>query len=205
MSQRQARYEAFVSPIGTAVWPYLTAPDTRHDVNGIFHVDVSVPADIAETFVSRLDGALDKYINEELSTNQKATLARKPVFKNELTYPEFPEDATDEEKDEIKDGFTPEETGNLLFRVKMAAQFTTKKGEVVTQRPIVVSTDGERVTESVFMGSTLRVKGQIVPYISAASQIVGISLRLKSAQIIDLVSGAGGKFWSDFDEADDEG
>lgn len=194
------RYEAFVSPVGNAVFPYLTAPDTRHNKEGVFHVDVSIPADLAEEFTSRLDKALDAFIDIELNANQKATLARKPVFRPEMTYPEYPDGASDEERAAIKDSFIPEETGNILFRTKMAAQFTTKKGETVTQTPIVVLAEtGERVTDTVFMGSTLRVKGQIVPYISAASQIVGLSLRLKSVQVIDLVSGTGGKFWSDFD------
>lgn len=202
MSNRP-RYEAFVSPVGTAVFPYLTAPDTRHDQNGVFHVDVSAPKELAETFVNRLEGVLDKYISEELNSTQRATLARKPVFRSELTYPTFPDNASEEEKSAIRDVFVPEETGNVLFRAKMQAQFTTKKGDVVTQQPVVVSADtGERIVQPVFMGSILRVKGQIVPYTNAAAQIVGLSLRLKSAQIIELVSGSGESFWTDFEEND---
>lgn len=200
MSNRP-RYEAFVSPVGTAIFPYLTAPDMRHDVNGIYHVDVSIPADLAEAFVARLDSVLDKYMETELNTTQKSTLARKPVFKNEVTYPTYPDGATDSEKLEIKNAFVPEETGNLLFRTKMGAQFTTKKGEIVTQQPVVVAADtGERITVPVFMGSTIRVKGQVVPYVNNAAQIVGLSLRLKSAQVIELVTGSGEGFWTDFEE-----
>ena len=196
----RSRYEAFVSPIGTAVFPYLITPDTRHDANGTFHVDVSLPADLAEEFTARLDSALDRFIDVELNSTQKATLARKPVSRLEYTYPEYPEGASDDERAAIKDAFVPVETGNVLFRTKMASQFTTKKGEIVTQKPVVVSADtGERVTENVYMGSTLRVKGQIIPYINAAAQIVGLSLRLKSAQIIELVTGSGSAYWTDFE------
>lgn len=196
----RSRFEAFVSPIGTAVFPYLITSDTRHDANGTFHVDVSIPKDLAAEFTARLDSALDRYIEVELNSTQKATLARKPVFRLEYTYPEYPEGASDEERAAIKDAFEPVETGNVLFRTKMASQFTTKKGEIVTQTPVVVSADtGERVTENVYMGSTLRVKGQIIPYINAAAQIVGLSLRLKSAQIIELVSGGGSAYWTDFE------
>lgn len=204
MSNRP-RPEAFVTPVGTGVFPYLTAPDVRHDVNGTYHVDVSVPADLATTFVAKLDAALDKFINTELNQTQQGTLARKEVFKVETTFPTFEEGATDEEKQEIRDAFEPEETGNFLFRTKMAAQFTTRKGEIVTQKPVVVSADtGERITDPVFMGSILRVKGQTIPYVSAASQIVGLSLRLKSAQIIELKTGSGEGFWTDFGDEDAE-
>jgi len=201
----KSRFEAFVSPIGEAVWPYLIAPDTRHDVNGIYHVDVSIPKDLAADFITKLDAALDRYIENELNSTQKATLARKPVFRPEFTFPEYPEGASEDERAAIKDSFVAEETGNLLFRTKMSAQFTTKKGDIVTQTPVVVSADtGERVTETVFMGSTLRVKGQIIPYINAAAQIVGLSLRLKSAQIIELKTGSGTGFWTDFESEDTE-
>jgi hypothetical protein len=201
----KSRFEAFVSPIGTAVFPYLIQPDTRHDANGVYHVDVSIPADLAEEFVSRLDKALDTYIETELNSTQKTTLARKPVYRPEFTFPQYPDGASEEERAAIKDAHIPEETGNLLFRTKMAAQFTTKKGETVTQKPVVVSADtGERVTEVVYMGSTLRVKGQIIPYINAAAQIVGLSLRLKSAQIIELKTGSGEGFWTDFESDDSE-
>jgi len=197
------RYEAFVSPIGIARFPFLTQADTQHDATGVYHVDVAVPKELAQPFIDRLDGVLDRYIEEQLNATQKATLARKPVFRVEMTYPSFPEGATDAEKQTIKDLFVPEETDNVKFRTKMVAQFTTKTGEIVTQQPIVIDSQaGERVTNPVFSGSTLRVKGQIVPYVSAASQIVGLSLRLKSAQIIELVTGTGAGYWSDFDSDD---
>ena len=204
MSNR-VRPEAFVTPIGAGIFPYLTTADVRHDANGTYHVDVSIPKDLAADFVAKLDAALDRFIDVELNSTQKATLARRPVFKPELTFPTFEEGATDAEKQSIRDAFTPEETGNLLFRTKMAAQFTTRTGEIVTQKPVVVSADtGERITDPVYMGSTLRVKGQIIPYVNAAAQIVGLSLRLKSAQIIELKTGSGEGFWTDFDAEDDE-
>ncbi len=200
MSNARPKYEAFVSPVGTAIFPYLTKPDTRHVDSGVYHVDLSLPKELAADFTARLDRVLDNYMDTELTQTQKMTLARKPVFKPEYTFPEYPEGATDAEREEIKANHVPEETGNVLFRVKMNAQFTTKKGEIVTQQPIVVLAEtGERVTDPVFMGSTIRVKGQIIPYVNAAAQTVGLSLRLKSAQVIELVSGSGGTFWTDFE------
>ncbi len=55
----------------------------------------------------------------------------------------------------------------------------------------------------VYGGSIIRVRGQIVPYTSAAAGICGITLRMKAVQVIDLVtgSGEGSAFWTDFDDA----
>lgn len=199
------RYEAFVSPVGTAVFPYLITPDTRFNQDGVYVVDLSLPKELAADFISRLEGSLDKYFTEELNTTQQTTLAKKPVFSPEYTRPDYPEDATDEQKAVIKAQHIPEETGNVLFRMKMNAKFTKRTGEIVEQNPIVVDADsGERVTENVWTGSTIRVKGQIIPYVNNAAQVTGLSLRLKSVQVIDLITGSGdgAGFWTDFDTDD---
>jgi len=198
------KFEVFVTPIGAAVFPYLITPDTRHVSEGIFKTDVSVPKDIGDDFIERLEGTLNRFFKDELSTTQQATLAHRPVYTMELTYPIFDEGATDEEKAAIKLAFVPEETGNVLFRTKMNAKFTSRKGEVVEQIPVVVMADtGERITENVWGGSIVRVKGQIIPYVNAAGQYAGISLRMKAVQVIELVSGGGNTaFWSDFDVAE---
>ncbi len=202
---QKPKFEAFVSPVGTAVFPYLIAPDTRFNADGTYTVDLSLPKELASEFISRLEGSLEAYFTTELNTTQQTTLARKPVFKLEYTRPEY-EGVTDEdEKAAIKAAHSPEETGNVMFRMKMNAKFTKRNGEIVEQHPIVVDADsGARVTENVWSGSTLRVKGQIIPYINNAAQVAGLSLRLKSVQVIDLVTGSGdgAGFWTDFEKDD---
>ena len=203
------KYEAFVSPVGTAVFPYLITPDTRFNSDGTYVVDLSLPKELAADFTSRLEGTLEKFFTTELNTTQQTTLARKPVFKVEYTRPDYTDaaegDAAEASRQAIKDSHVPEETGNVLFRLKMNAKFTKRNGEIVEQHPIVVDAEsGERVTENVWTGSTLRVKGQIIPYINNAAQVAGLSLRLKSVQVIDLVTGSGdgAGFWTNFDVED---
>lgn len=201
----KVKFEAFVSPVGTAVFPYLTQPDTRFNSDGVFTVDLSIPKELAQEFIDRLEGSLDSYFKTELNTTQQMTLAKKPVFNVEYTRPEYPDGASDEEREQIKAAHVPEETGNVLFRIKMNAKFTKRNGQIVEQQPIVVDADsGERITENVWMGSTIRVKGQIVPYVNNAAQVAGLSLRLKAVQVIELVSGSGegSGFWTDFDKED---
>lgn len=200
------KYEAFVTPIGTAVFPYIIKPDTRFNAEGLYTVDLSLPNDLAAPFIARLENSLNTFFENELNTVQKKTLAKKPVFKLEYTRPDYPAEATEDERLAIKAAHVPEETGNALFRLKMNAKFTKRNGEIVEQQPIVVMADsGERVTSNVWTGSVIRAKGQIIPYINNAAQVAGLSLRLKSVQVIDLVTGSGGGdggFWTDF-EADD--
>ncbi len=199
------KYEAFISPVGTAVFPYLITPDTRFNADGVFVVDLSVPDALAKDFTTRLETSLQKYFDEELNSTQKTTLARKPVFNVEYTRPEYDQEMTDEERAAVKDAHDPVETGNVLFRCKMNAKFTKRNGDIVEQAPIIVdAATGERVTETIWTGSVIQVKGQIIPYINNAAQVVGLSLRLKSAQVIDLVSGStgGSGFWTDFDTDD---
>jgi len=128
---KKPKHEAFVSPVGTAVYPYLINPDTRFDSDGHYTVDLSIPKELAQDFIDRLEGSLNKFFDEELNTTQKTTLAKKPVFRPEFTRPEYPENATDEEREAIKAAHEPEETGNVLFRMKMNAKFTKRNGDIV--------------------------------------------------------------------------
>lgn len=193
MAEDKKYLEAYTSPVGEAVFPWLTKADTEHDASGVFHVDLSVPADAADGFIAKLEKVRSDFL-ATLSVAQQTALTLKPVFKMEMT--RYAKDATDDEKL----NFVPTETGNLLFRMKLKNNVTTGKGETFTQEPIIVSADtGEKVTDPVYGGSILRVRGQIVPYTNAASGIVGVTLRMKAVQVIELVTGGSGgsAFWTD--------
>jgi hypothetical protein len=194
-------YEAFISPAGTALYPWLNKADVQHDKEGVFHTDLVLPPELCEEFISRLEGVRDAFAAEELTPAKRAALVARPVYREELTRPEYPDGATDAEKKAIKDAFIPEPTGNYQFRFKMKARVHAGNGTVFEQRPVVVLAEtGERVDEPVFTDSVIRVKGQIVPYTNDASGTYGVSLRLKAVQVIELVTGTGGgAFWSDFE------
>lgn len=200
MSDKTPKYEAFVTPPGVAIFPWLTAPDTEHDSSGKYHTMLSIPFEEAQDIIAQLTKVRDDFI-QTLPINKQKSLTPKPVYKDEYTRPEYPEGATKEEKKAIRDAWEGELTGNILLSVSMRAQFKTKDNEIVNQKPVVVYADtGAAVEGSVFGGSIIRLKGQIVPYTNAAAGAVGVSLRLKSVQVIEQVSGSGsGSFWTDFD------
>jgi hypothetical protein len=194
-------YEAFTSPVGEAIYPWITRADTTYDADGIYHCDLSVPFELAQDFIAKLEGVRNAFINTLPVAKQKS-LAPKDVYREELTRPERPEGSTDEEWQAIKDAWEGEPTGNVLFRCKLKARVTPKSGDGWTQKPAVVTADtGEAVEEPVYGGSIVRIRGQIVPYTNDAAQSVGVTLRMRAVQVIELVTGSadGGGFWIDFD------
>jgi hypothetical protein len=195
------KYEAFTTPEGEAVFPWITKADTEHDAAGIYHVDLSVPFEAAQDFIAKLERIRDEFV-ATLPVAKQNALAKKPVYMDELTRPDYPEGASKEERTAIRNAWAGEPTGNVIFRIKQKAKVTTQEGVTFEQAPVVVSADtGEKIEQPVYGGSILRVRGQVVPYTNAAAGIAGVTLRMKAVQVIDLVTGGGSdSFWTDFEE-----
>lgn len=194
--------ETFQSPAGEAVFPWLTRMDTQHDASGVYHTDLAMPPEIAEDFIAKLEKIRDEFAASLPMAKQQA-LTPRPVYKLEMTRPEFPADATDAEKQAIKDAHVPEPTGNVLFRFKLKASVQPKNGEAFTQAPAIVMADtGATCTEAVYGGSIIKCRGQVVPYTNDSAGNFGVTLRLKAVQVIELQTGSGeaGAHWTNFDE-----
>lgn len=199
------KLEAFTSPIGTAVFPWITKADTRFNADGVYKTELSVPFEEAQSFIAKLEKVRDDFI-ATLDPAKQAQYNAVNVYTEEYSRPEFPADATDAEKDAIRAAFTPEPTGNVLFKFKLNARVTPRdeSKEPFAQQPIVVSAeDGAAVEGPVYMGSVIRIKGQIAPYTNAMSKMAGITLRMKAVQVIERVGGGDGNssFWTDFDDS----
>jgi len=204
MADNKYKYELFTSPAGEAVYPWLSQADTKHVPTGVYKTDLSVPADIAQPFIQKLERVRDEFIST-LPVNKQRTLTPKPVYRDETTRPDIPEGATKEEKDAIWQTFQPEPTGNVLFRFKMNKVVQLNDLESFTQEPVIVNvSDGSAVTGPIYGGSIIRVKGQIVPYPNASQGVVGISLRMKSVGVLELKTGGGGEagVWTDFSDSE---
>lgn len=193
-------YQAITTPAGTAVFPWITKADTEHDAAGVYHTDLSIPFEDAQETIAKLEKVRADFIATLPVAKQKALVAR-PVYFEELTRPDYPQDSTPEQKKALRDAWEGEPTGNVLLRFKLKASVTPRDGDPFTQAPTVVdAATGEKIEKPVYNGSIIRIKGQIVPYTNAATGVVGVTLRMKAVQVIDLVSGGdGGSFWTDFD------
>lgn len=199
------KYEAVTTPVGSAVFPWITKADTKFTPEGMYKVDLAIPEELAGDIIHKLEKVRDEFI-ATLPVAQQQALAPRPVYSMEQTRPEYPEDCSDEAKAEIKRNHVPEPTGNILLRWKLKSTIHAgEHGDGFTQAPVVVSADtGEKIEAPVYDGSLIRVKGQVVPYTNAAGGAVGVTLRMRAVQVVELVTGEGGgddSFWSSFDAA----
>lgn len=176
-------FDVFTTPVGELVFPWVTKADTRYDPDGLFQTKLKMPFENAQELIARLDaavadhrGTLDAAKQEQYNTN--------PVYEEEVD-----EDGT--------------KTGNVLFRFKLKARVHKKDDTYFDQAPVIVmAEDGVKVERPVYGGTMAKIKGQIIPYTVAASKVVGVTLRMRSVQVHELVSGdstGGGAFWTEFE------
>lgn len=170
---------------GTALWAKVFEPDTKFDANGIYSVNVLIPEAEAVELCEYLDGVVQQRYTEEVKA--------KPKLKNGLSTKTPYEPEYDQNGDP---------TGNIEFKLKLKAKVQARDGSTYEQKPIVV--DAKRTPMSadtnVGNGSVIKVAYEPIPYMMASTKQVGVSLRLKGVQILELVEYGNGA--SMFDEED---
>lgn len=159
----------FVSPAGTAQYPYLNKPDTKFNPDGEYKCKLEIPADKAQEIVTFLDEQHEQSIAKAKKDNPG-----KKVKEGEVPYT------------------VNEETGAVVVNFKLRAKGKTKDGSEFEQRPAVFDSKGKPLQDAkVGGGSTLKIAYEVIPYYTAIAG-AGVSLRLKAAQIINLVEFSGG-------------
>ncbi len=175
------------SPKGTAVWPHLNTPDKRFDDRGVYGVTLRVTDENgdATTFIT----ALKKVFKEGYDAH-KATLKKK-----QLKVAMMPWGAEDDD--------TGEPTGNLLFKFKTYAEYQYE-GRTITNRIQLIDAKMNPVTAQVGGGSIIRVGFE--PYVwHVPSMGVGMTLRLKMAQVLELVEYGGDNDVAEFGFTEEDG
>ena len=177
----------FTTPYGTAIFPWLNRPDTEYNKAGVFHVKISVPLEEAADFIKELEEQAEAKWEERMKQ-----LAMSPAQQKKWSITPVYEEEYDE---------AGEPTGNVIFKTKMTHRvtYTNKAGEKesFTQWPEIVDEDQNTLRESVWAGSTLRARGQVIPYAMASNKTVGVSLRLAGVQVRELVTGSQQGGWGD--------
>lgn len=169
---------------GNALWAKVFEPDTKFDPNGTYSIQVTIPEEEAAGICEYLDKVVQERFDEEVKA--------KPKMKNSLSTKAGYEPHYD------KDG---NETGLVEFRFKLKAKVQTRDGSLYDQKPIVVDAKRNPMDSNNLIGngSIVKVAFEPVPYVMASTKQVGVSLRLKGVQVIELVEyGNGGA--SMFDE-----
>lgn len=171
----------YTSPFGKAIYPHLSKADVRFKAEGEFKVDLEVDGAEAEDLKTMLNSLAEQSVKQA----QEKT-GKKSIKKAQLPY--------------------KDEDGKTIFKFKMKASGTNSKtGDTFKQRPALFDNKLNPINPeevNIWGGSILRVSFQpalwFTPMLGA-----GVSLRLKSVQVKDLVEGGSQSgSSSDFDEVE---
>jgi len=149
---------------GIAVFPHLNEPDTKFNEDGVYQTQLQLDPEASEKLITVLEKIRDDAYKAECKDKKKPKLK-----KADLPFTE----ETDEEG---------EPTGNYLFRFKLPAK--TKRG--LEQRPVLVDSKVQPMVENIGSGSQLLI--EFDPYTWFVPALgVGMTLRLKGVQVLELV------------------
>jgi len=175
---KKPRLETAVSPRGVFNFPWLNKPDTKFNKEGVYTTGLLVNAGAAAPFIAKIDAAiqakLDSQVAEMVAKGGKAIADSKKVTTHAPYQPEYDKEGN--------------ETGRIKFTAKVNAEGSNDKGDVWSNKPAIFDAAGTPTTVAIFGGSEGKVSVQLVPYYSAKDNQVGITLRLKAAQVLKLVS-----------------
>ena len=159
----------FVSPLGVAVYQYLLKPDVKFNKDGEYKTTLRIKKDDAQETITRIDEAISASVNQIKKGNgSKSVKTANPPYKID-------------------------ENGDYLINFKLKAKVTNSKtGNSWTQKPALFDASGQPIAKDtiVWGGSEMKVSYELVPYHTSLVG-AGVSLRLKAAQILKLVSGEG--------------
>lgn len=154
------------SPKGTASWPKLNEPDTRFDAKGVYSIQLRLAQADASPLIATLTEQYDQYYAEQVKE------AKKKLKKSDFPWKEL-----------VNDAGNP--TGEIEFRFKMVARIETKDGRTIEQRPVLFDSKMRPMNDRIGGGSIVRVGFE--PHLwNVPATGVGLSLRLKAVQVIEL-------------------
>lgn len=159
----------YTTSVGIARYPHLSEPDTKFDEDGVYTTQLILDVDDVEELEGLIETAKNELADEIRS--------QKPNTK-------------------FKDGASPitdhdEDATKRIVKFKLKAK-GGKGSETWDQKPAIFDAKAKPFTgsENIGGGSKIKVSCEIVPYHTALAGL-GVSLRLKAVQVIDLVEFTG--------------
>tara|TARA_B100000965_G_scaffold397092_1_gene413048 strand:- start:1164 stop:1760 length:597 start_codon:yes stop_codon:yes gene_type:complete len=152
--------EIHTTPIGTGNYPYLFTPDTQFEKpDGVFTVKFVLSENDAKPFIKIYEDTL-KARQQKDNTEKRAPHNQYKISKD----------------------------GTVEFKFKLKAKVIMKDGTDFEQRPKILNPD-KTVAEKqpVYSGSKMKIAFQAVSWANPM-QGVGVTLRLKAVQLIEVVS-----------------
>ena len=172
---------------GTAMWAKVFEPDTKFNPLGDFSINLQMPLADAAVMSEKLESIVQAEFKEAIEKD--------PRLKNTLS--------TQEVCQPVYDRDTGDDTGNVEFKFKLKAKVQKRDGTYYEQQPAVLDSKKVPIGKDTLIGngSKVKVAFEPIPYVMSSTKKVGVSLRMKAVQVIDLVE-YGNSATSVFDEED---
>lgn len=167
---------AKTTPPVTLRYPRLNEPDVHPEYHpeGVYKADFLMKAEDAQPLIDEITAM------EELALERAKDAEKTPKGKKTWEIKNHPY-----EVEEDDDG---EETGYVLFKVKMKASGVSKKtGKEWTRKPVIFDAGGNRLRKlpAIGGGSLAKVRMEMRPYATKLAG-AGVSLSLEGVQILEL-------------------
>ena len=152
------------TPKGIAKWPYLIEPDIEFNPDGLFHTKLSCKKSESVNIKKAIDDMIAQEVKKQHDQNPDKAI------KKSLPYTE--------EGDEI------------IFNFKMKAKGTRKSdGKPFTQEPNIVNADLTPFNKDQKIWGDSILKITFEPYAWNMPVGIGCTLRIKTVQVLELVTG----------------
>lgn len=181
-TDKKPRYTNITTPVGIAVYPKLSTPDTKYKPLGEYSTKLILSGEEAQPIIDKYEAELLAFFEAEKAELMKGDGKAKAKAKALKLAPDRPY------KPEYSDD-DGEETGNYIFNFKMPARVQREGKPDLILKPDVFDAKGNMLKScpEMWSGSKLRVSAEFRPFNTAIG--VGLSLRLKAVQIIELKQG----------------
>ena len=152
------------TPKGTAKWPYLTEPDIEFNPDGLFHTKLSCKKTESVNIKKTIDDMIALEVKKQHDLNPDKAI------KKSLPY--------------------TEEGDDIVFNFKMKASGVRKSDKkAFTQEPNIVNADLTPFDKSLKIWGDSILKITFEPYAWNMSIGIGCTLRIKTVQVLELVTG----------------
>lgn len=169
------KFIKMLSPVGSAVWPKLSKPETKFNPEGVYETKLRLDAVEGGKFAQALEQQHQEWI-QKCSEERGKSVRPAPLPMSKV------------EEDGV-------ETGEYEFKFKLNA-VAGKEGSKWEQRPALFDSKGTPIdptTVDIGSGSKIAVSFEVAPYFVPALG-AGLSLRMRAVQVIELVEFGGSTF-----------
>jgi hypothetical protein len=184
------------SPVGIAVYPKVTTPDTKFNADGVYSCRLRVAADKAAPFMAKIDAAYDENLEATKASLKEAVEKAEGADKGKAKKALASFKPADKPYKMALDA-EGEETGEVEFKFAKRASYEAKKGpkagqKVHTKAPLF-DARGVAITKApeIWGGTVARVSFTASPYFIPGTGAAGLKLNLDAVQIIELRQSGG--------------